>query len=435
MRGHLCPSSLSSRVSTICPWILASLALTAVLLGVSEPALAQVTPSPPCASGSNGSCPAGNYPNGIGVGPGGNTLTLAPGVSVGTFTPASPATLPIAVSIDNTSGGPGDGAPGTLFAPSVTINMTNNPPPGSFTSALFLHTHGDATIGTLANPVSGIMNVNGGPNTNTNAIWATTFTTNATPVVNASVTYNGPSITATGGSNSTIIQACVNVSCGFTDYGALTPGVGNATINAAGNLTGVFVGFQSVGLDAVAAGDSTAATVNYNSGTINLMGGDFSDGIFASAGGPATVTTLNGTTIIVSATGAAPDGVEAFSDNGPATATVASTILINGNPAVPTTNYKSSPTGIRVQSDLGGDASVTYSGPSIEVHGGGGIGIIALSGSSDNTTASGSVAVNASAGPIIADGSNAVGIIADSGFIRNVFRVWTHKVVDVSEGL
>ena len=112
--------------------------------------------------------------------------------------------------------------------------------------------------------------------------------------------------------------------------------------------------------------------------------------------------------------------MEAFADNGAATATVASTILINGNPAVPTTNYKSNPTGIRAQSDLGGNVSVT-SGPSITVHGGGGLGIVAVSGSSDSTTASGRVTVNASGGPIIADGSNAVGILADSGFIRNVF--------------
>ena len=160
--------------------------------------------------------------------------------------------------------------------------------------------------------------------------------------------------------------------------------------------------------------------MNYNGGTINLTGGSFSDGIFAT-GGSATITTQPGTTIIVSSTSAAPTGVEAFADSGAATATVASTIQINGNPAVPTTNYKSNPTGIRAQSDLGGDVSVIYTGPSITVIGGGGLGIVAVSGSSDNTTASGRVTVNASGGPIIANGSNAVGILADSGFIRNVF--------------
>ena len=102
---------------------------------------------------------------------------------------------------------------------------------------------------------------------------------------------------------------------------------------------------------------------------------------------------------------------------------MASTILINGNPAVPTTNYKSNPTGIRASSDLSGDASVTYTGPGITVHGGGGLGIVAVAGSSGSGSASGSATVDASGatGPIIADGSNAVGILADSGFIRNVF--------------
>ena len=61
---------------------------------------------------------------------------------------------------------------------------------------------------------------------------------------------------------------------------------------------------------------------------------------------------------------------------------------------------------------------MTYSGPGITVHGGGGLGIVAVTGSSGATTGSGSATVNAS-GPIVADGSNAVGILADSGTIRN----------------
>ena len=160
---------------------------------------------------------------------------------------------------------------------------------------------------------------------------------------------------------------------------------------------GSYSGHSGFGLDAVAGGNGTA-TVNYNGGTIDLTGGSFSDGIFATARGSATITTLPGTTIMVSSTSAAPTGVDAFATNGAATATVASTILINGNPTVPTTNYKSNPTGIRAPSDLGGDVSVTYTGPGITVHGGGGLGIVAVSGSSDATTASGSVTVNASGG-------------------------------------
>ena len=66
---------------------------------------------------------------------------------------------------------------------------------------------------------------------------------------------------------------------------------------------------------------------------------------------------------------------------------------------------------------------MTYTGPGITVHGGGGLGIVAVAGSSGSGSASGSATVDASGatGPIIADGSNAVGILADSGFIRNVF--------------
>ncbi len=64
---------------------------------------------------------------------------------------------------------------------------------------------------------------------------------------------------------------------------------------------------------------------------------------------------------------------------------------------------------------------MTYTGPGITVHGGGGLGIVAVIGSSENaSTASGSASVIASgSGPIVADGSNAVGILADSGTIRN----------------
>jgi hypothetical protein len=101
--------------------------------------------------------------------------------------------------------------------------------------------------------------------------------------------------------------------------------------------------------------------------------------------------------------------------------TVASAIQIDASPTLPTTNYKSNPTGIRASSDQSGDASVTYTGPGITVHGGGALGIVAVAGSPDATTQSGKVTVNAS-GPIATtDSSNAVGILADSGFIRNVF--------------
>jgi hypothetical protein len=103
-------------------------------------------------------------------------------------------------------------------------------------------------------------------------------------------------------------------------------------------------------------------------------------------------------------------------------ANVASTILINGNPTAPVNDFRFQPNGIQLQSNLG-PAEVDYTGPGITVHGGGGVGIAAVSASDGATTASGPVTVNASvSGPIVADGSDAVGILADSGNVRNVIR-------------
>src|SRR6516165_6657004 len=384
-------------------WLVA--ALVPLSLGLSQPALAQ-TCGPLDASGSVTCTTVGNpYAGRINYGNTGvpTTVTLQQGVQVSTNVDQA-----VAVS---TGTGPGSGLPATLIANNAAVS-TNSP--GGLTSALFLH----PILGSATITASGIMTAAG--TGNTNAIWAATDSSVSGD--SASVTYTGAAtpgtidINATGGSNSTIIQACANGGCGFTSTQN-----GNAIITATGNLTGAF-GNSGFGLDAVAGGNGTA-TVTYNGGTINLTGGSFSDGIFATAGGSATVTTLLGTTTIVSSTGAAPTGVEAFSGSGAATASVASTITINGNPAVPTTNYKSNPTGIRVQSDTFGDAFVTYTGPGITVHGGGGLGIVALAGSPDTATQSGRVTVDASmaTGPIVADGSNAVGILADSGFIRNVF--------------
>ena len=240
---------------------------------------------------------------------------------------------------------------------------------------------------------------------------------------NVTVTWTGQHLTSSG-ANSTGIQAD-------------NRGFGNASIDASGNISGsvgASGGFTFLGLDAVAGDDDPAvlggfrdimgvavrgvagdASVIYRSGTIDVQG-NFASGIFASADeGSAAITTLAGTSIIVSqqfSTDTLQPGVDAFSTSGTATATVASTILINGSPTVPTTNYKSNPTGIRATSDLGTAASVTYSGPGITVHGGGGLGIVAVTGN-------GSATVNASGGPIIADGSNAIGILADSGTLRN----------------
>src|SRR5215472_12602489 len=209
----------------------------------------------------------------------------------------------------------------------------------------------------------------------------------------------------TGGSNSSLIQACANAGCGFGSSAD-----GNAIINAAGNLTGVF-GNSGFGLTAVAGGNGTA-TVNYNGGAINLTGGSFSSGIFASGGGGATITTLPGTTVTVNLTSTGSAGVEAFAGSGATLAKVASTIEVTGPATPPVSDLRFQPTGIRLQSNADGSAEVDYTGPGITVHGGGGQGISAIS-------RSGSVTVNASSGPIVADGSDAVGILADSGTLRN----------------
>src|SRR6516162_9541359 len=405
-----------SSVSAKCRkfWLVA--AFVPLSLGLSEPALAQTcgplgaTGSVTCTTGGN------NYTGGINYGNTGvpTTVTLDPGVQV-FVTPGNNVNQAVAIS---TGTGPGSGLPATLTANNAAVTISG----GDLVSALFLHPIlGNATI-----TASGIMNVAGTGN-NTNAIWAATFS--SVPGDVASVTYTGAAtpgiidINATGGSNSTVIQACANAGCGFSYAGTgITPPDGNAFINATGNLTGVF-GNSGFGLDAVAGGNGTA-TVTYNGGTINLTGGSFSDGIFATAGGSATVTTLLGTTIIVSSTSPGLKGVEAFSGSGATLANVASTIQVTGNPTPAAGDFRFQPAGIQLQSNVG-PATVNYTGPGITVHGGGGVGIVAVSGSNGNTSASGSgpVTVNAS-GPInvASDSSDAVGILADSGTLRNTVR-------------
>jgi hypothetical protein len=169
------------------------------------------------------------------------------------------------------------------------------------------------------------------------------------------------------------------------------------------------------------------ASVIYRSGTITLDGSSFSDGIFATAPGSSTITTASGTTITVNqafSSDTGQKGIEAFATSGATTVTAASSILVNGNPTSPVADFRSQPSGIQLQSNVG-PATVDYTGPGITVHGGGGLGIVAVSGSNGNTSASGSgpVTVNASgSGPIVADGSDAVGILADSGTLRDTVR-------------
>jgi len=380
-------------------WLVA--ALVPLSLGLSEPALAQ-TCGPLDAFGSVTCTTGGNpYAGGINYGNTGvpTTVTLEQGVQV-FVTPGNGVNQAVAVSTGTAAG---TGNPATLIANNVAVTLDGTP--GQLVSALFLHPiQGSATI-----TASGNINVAG--TLNTLAIQAAPFSSVAGAV--ATVNWTGD-INATGGSNSALIQACVNNACGFGSSAD-----GNANINATGNLTGNF-GPSGFGLQAVAAGNG-AATVNYNGGTINLTAGSFSNGIFAS-GGSATITTLLGTSIIVSSTASGASGVEAFADPGATLANVASKIQTTG-PAIPPVNdFRFQPAGIRLQSNLG-PASVNYTGPGITVQGGGGLGIAAVSGSSGAGVASGSVTVNAS-GPIniTADSSDAVGILADSGTLRNTVR-------------
>jgi hypothetical protein len=389
--------------------------MTIPLLGLSEPAAAQTFG------------PGGNvYPGGISVGSADTpiSVTLETGVVVDILAGSTSR----AVALDSTSGGVGTGGPATLFAnnAAITIDTRSFSPPD--TSALFVHAAGDATIGGADNPVSAIMNVTGA--TSTNAVWASVFSTVAGAT--ASVTYagptTGPGITETGGSNSTLIQACANDGCGFGNVVN-----GDAVIDAAGNLTGVGKSAPATtgmnGLFAVAGGNGDA-TVNYHRGTIDISQTDTGivAGIFAASGdvGSATITTDPGTAVTVSGQGSALFGIDAFASGGASTADVASTILIDGSPTT-TNRYRRNPSGIIATSDPNatsdpiGSASVSYTGPGITVRGGGGLGIVAVAGSPDGASASGPVTVDASgaSGPIVADGSNAIGILADSGTIRN----------------
>jgi hypothetical protein len=268
------------------------------------------------------------------------TITLPEG-AVGVTSPSGGN----AVNLQNTFSATSPGVSATIQANDATITNTSNPG-GNSQSALRIVSSGDASI-----TASGIINITGAGSTN--AIFSTVFS--LVPGTVASVIYNGaatPGVTdinVTGGPNSTVIQACANDGCGY----AGTSADGNAVITATGNFKMVG-GDSSFGLDAVPGGNGNA-TVDYNGGTINLTGGSFSDGIFATATGSATIITLPGTTIEVSSSASGPKGIEAFSGGSGATlAQVASTILINGNPTPPTSDFRFQPSGIQLQSNLGG---------------------------------------------------------------------------------
>ena len=205
-------------------WLLAASALASSSMGVSEPALAQTcTPDPSVFVSGNATC-TGAFTSNINY----STtdlpihLTLQPPISV-----TSPGGN--AVNLNNTFVASPANALATLTANDATINNINNPSAPN-QSALRVQASGNATI-----TASGIINVIG--TDSTNAVWAIVFSSGAGRPV-ASVTYDGPAtgpgITATGGANSTLIQACANDGCNLGSSADA-----DVNIVAAGNLTGI----------------------------------------------------------------------------------------------------------------------------------------------------------------------------------------------------
>ncbi|HJY84903.1 MAG TPA: hypothetical protein VKK81_27950, partial [Candidatus Binatia bacterium] len=215
-------------------WLVAAasgLCLVPLSLGLSEPALAQ-TCSPVANPGSftaaqSSTVCTGTFNTNINFG-GPNTpppSLLILELQQGAVSVNSPGGN--AVNLQNTFG-PASGVSATIIANDATITNTSMPALDS-QSALRIVAAGNATIN-----ASGIINMTGGQSTN--AIFSTVFTSVGGSV--ASVTYDGPAtgpgITATGGPNSTLIQACANDGCG---YGSSADA--NVIINAGGNLTGI----------------------------------------------------------------------------------------------------------------------------------------------------------------------------------------------------
>jgi outer membrane autotransporter protein len=402
-------------------WLLAASALASSSLGVSEPALAACIPPPGNYGfpGVNATC-TGSFNSNINY----NTDNGAGGFPINLRLDGTGAPVIVnspggnAVNATNSTGVTAGSANIAIIADGVTINNTANSG-GNNQTGLRIQSSGDAII-TATNTT---IDVNGTASNFPILAFAMPNLTGLSHV--ASVTWSGPQLT-TG----------TTVFGGGTESGGIQAdnrGIGNASIVASGNITGT-PGVSGAGFYGLIAhsGDSLLApsgvgdaSVTYHSGTINVFG-NRPRGIvvWAEGDGSATVTTDPGTFIIVDGTnnpgvdprtlpvkaGVAVQTDSATAANGRSlTANVASTIL-NFGPATPDTNIFNNPVGIRTISYVDAPTTVTYTGPGIRTQGGGGAGIQALSGS-------GSITVNAS-GPIdTTNGSNAVGILADSGTI------------------
>jgi outer membrane autotransporter protein len=403
-------------------WLMAASALAPISLGVSEPALGQVgcagTPSATvCTSLGN------SYPTGINV----DTTALLNG-----FTNPINLQLLSGVNVDITAGAGGVNAVNAANSTGVTsgsapiaittgagviINNTANPG-GNNQTGLRIQSSGDAIITATNTTIA----VNGTDSDWPILAFAMPNLTGLPHV--ASVTWSGQQLTTGttlfgGGNESGGIQAD-------------NRGIGNATIEASGNITGTpgvgrasFYGLIAHSGDSLLAPSGAGdASVTYHSGTINVFG-NRPRGIVVWAGGDgsATVTTDPGTVIIVSGSnnpGVDPPtlpvkaGVAVQTDSATAansraiTANVASEIRMFG--ADTPNSIFNNPVGIRTISYADAPTTVNYTGPGITTQGGGGAGIQALS-------VSGNIKVN-SFGPIdTTTGSNAVGILADTGTI------------------
>ena len=390
--------------------LLAASALASSSLGISGPALAANECGALDASGSVTCTSLGNnYVTGITYGqplPLPLNVTLNSNVNVFLTSPG------IGVALNNFGGG----GPVLLSGNGATINATT--PAGNI--GLYVETQANSAAITA----SGQIDVAG--SAGSHAIKA--FVNGNAGPGDASVTYTGagllPFDLRSSGTNSTVIQAeSLN---------------GNAHIDATGNLSssgnsndfffGLFAqtGATSQLQPVPMPGD---ASVIYRSGTITIQGSN-SVGIFAGvqASGSAQITTLPGTTIIVSGNnpgdpldpaiaadlnGTAADGRKIMVD-------AASTIMMHGSRA-PDSSLTNDPIGIRAlsRSDDSAPIFVNYTGPGITTEGGQGFGILALARNGGGPGINSGGITIASSGPITTSGAEALGIVADSGTIRN----------------
>jgi hypothetical protein len=386
------------------PWLLAGCAFALLCPGVSEPALAQGCTA--LAPDGSATCAPGTYTSNIDFNSNNSPLNVGLLSGVIVQSPGGDA-----VNLANASGPGPSGAPATLTANGAIVTNTSNAA-GNNNTGLRIQSGGGTTI-----TGSGKIDVLG--TASDDAILAIALGTNTAAPATVRVTYGVPgppgSLGLGGGLSSSGLE-----SAGIQ---ADNRGVGDAVIDASGNITGVlgagqsgFYGLLAHSGDAEATGVNYpgSASVHYFGGTINISGnGPRGILVWVDGDGSAAATTDPGTTITVSGTDRGGPGVYVYSGSATAansvTATVASRIMSFG-PA--TTDLSNRPRGIVAFSGADAPILVTYTGPGITTQGGNGTGIQALSDS-------GSININSS-GPITTNGSGAYGVFAQSGSTTSV---------------